>query len=173
MPGVYGGDPTIARRYDGNRDMVLLGILLLGAGAGLLIAEAHVPSAGILGLAGVVAMAAGAAVAVDGAGGGTALIVAVVAIVAVAALALLGLIVRATLKVGHARAKTGVEGLVGHIGVVRSAPAPVGQVFIDGALWRAKPCMEDELAVGDPVVVERVQGLVLSVRRAEEWEIDP
>jgi membrane protein implicated in regulation of membrane protease activity len=33
--------------------------------------------------------------------------------------------------------------------------------------------MEDELHVGDPVVVERVQGLVLTVRRAEEWEIDP
>jgi membrane-bound serine protease (ClpP class) len=153
--------------------MVLLGILLLGAGAGLLIAEAHVPTAGLLGLAGVVAMAVGAAVAVDGAGGGTALIVAVVAIVAVAALALLGLIARATLTATRGRAKTGVEGLVGHVGVVRSAPAPVGQVFIDGALWRAKPCMEDELAVGDPVVVERVNGLVLSVRRAEEWEIDP
>ena len=33
--------------------------------------------------------------------------------------------------------------------------------------------MEDELSVGDPVVVERVNGLVLSVRRAEEWEVDP
>jgi membrane-bound ClpP family serine protease len=153
--------------------MVLLGILLLGAGAGLMIAEAHLPSAGVLGLAGVVAMAAGAAIAVDGAGGGAALIIAVVAIVAVAALALLGLIVRATLTVSRARAKTGVEGLVGHVGVVRSAPAPIGQVFIDGALWRAKPCLEDELAVGDAVVVERVNGLVLSVRRAEEWEVDP
>jgi membrane-bound ClpP family serine protease len=153
--------------------MVLLGILLLGAGAGLMIAEAHLPSAGVLGLAGVVAMAAGAAIAVDGAGGGAALIIAVVAIVAVAALALLGLIVRATLTVSRVRAKTGVEGLVGHVGVVRSAPAPIGQVFIDGALWRAKPCLEDELAVGDAVVVERVNGLVLSVRRAEEWEVDP
>jgi membrane-bound ClpP family serine protease len=157
----------------GYTAMVLLGILLLGAGAGLMIAEAHLPSVGVLGLAGVVAMAAGAAIAVDGAGGGAALIVAVVAIVAVAALALLGLIVRATLTAGRARAKTGVEGLVGHVGVVRSAPAPIGQVFIDGALWRAKPCLEDELAVGDPVVVERVNGLVLSVRRAEEWEVDP
>ena len=131
------------------------------------------PTAGLLGLAGVVALAVGAAVAVDGAGGGTALIVAVVAIVAIAALALLGLLVRATLSAARPRAKTGVEGLVGHVGVMRSAPAPVGQVFIDGALWRAKPCMEDELAVGDPVVVERVNGLMLSVRRAEEWEIDP
>jgi membrane-bound serine protease (ClpP class) len=82
-------------------------------------------------------------------------------------------IARATLKAARPRALTGAEGLVGHVGVVRSAPAPLGQVFIDGALWRAKPCLQDELEVGDPVVVERVQGLVLSVRRAEEWEIDP
>ena len=114
--------------------MVLLGIVLLGAGAGLLIAEAHLPTYGALGLAGVVALAGGAAIAVDG---------------------------------------SGVEGLVGHVGVIRTAPAPLGQVFVDGALWRAKPCMEDELSVGDPVVVERVNGLVLSVRRAEEWEVDP
>jgi membrane-bound serine protease (ClpP class) len=153
--------------------MVLLGIALLGIGAGLLIAEAHVPSFGALGLAGVVALVAGAAIAVDGSGGGTALVLAMAVIVALASLALLAVFARATLKAARPRALTGAEGLVGHVGVVRSAPAPLGQVFIDGALWRARPCMPDELEVGDPVVVERVQGLVLSVRRAEEWELEP
>ena len=118
--------------------MVLLGIVLLGVGAGLLIAEAHLPTYGALGLAGVVALAAGAALAVDGAGGGTLLVVAVVILVALAALALLAVIARATLMVGRSRVKTGVEGLVGHVGVMRSAPAPLGQVFVDGALWRAR-----------------------------------
>ena len=153
--------------------MVVLGIVLLGIGAGLLIAEAHLPTYGALGLAGVVALAGGAALAVDGAGGGTLLIVAVVILVALAALALLAVIARATLTVGRSRARTGVEGLVGHVGVMRRAPAPLGQVFVDGALWQAKPCLEDDLVVGDPVVVDHVQGLVLSVRRAEEWEVDP
>jgi membrane-bound ClpP family serine protease len=153
--------------------MVLLGIALLGIGTGLLIAEAHVPSFGALGLGGVIALVAGAAIAVDGSGGGTALVVAIAAIVALASLALLAVIARATLKAARPRAMTGAEALVGHVGVVRSAPAPLGQVFIDGALWRAKPCLHDELEVGDPVVVEHVQGLVLSVRRAEEWELEP
>jgi membrane-bound serine protease (ClpP class) len=101
------------------------------------------------------------------------LIVAVVAIVALAALAVVAVIARASLAATRPRALTGAEALVGHVGVIRRAPAPLGQVFIDGALWRARPCMEDELSVGDPVVVERVQGLVLSVRRAEEWELEP
>jgi membrane protein implicated in regulation of membrane protease activity len=93
--------------------------------------------------------------------------------VALAALALVAIIARAMLAAARPRALTGAEGLIGHVGVVRSAPAPLGQVFIDGALWRVKPCLPDELEVGDPVVVERVQGLVLSVRRAEEWELEP
>jgi membrane-bound serine protease (ClpP class) len=152
--------------------MVLLGIALLGIGAGLLIAEAHVPSFGALGIAGVVALVAGAAVAVDGSGGGTVLVLAIAAIVALASLALLGVIARATLKAARPRALTGAEGLIGHVGVVRSAPAPLGQVFVDGALWRAKPCFEETLEVGDPVVVDRVNGMVLSVRRAEEWELE-
>ena len=153
--------------------MVLLGIALLCAGAGLLIAEAHVPSYGALGLAGALSLVAGTAIALEGAGGGIVLIVTVVAIVALAALTLVAIIARATLKAAaRPRALTGAEGLIGHVGVVRSAPAPLGQVFVDGALWRAKPCLQDELEVGDPVVVERLQGLVLSVRRAEEWELE-
>lgn len=159
--------------------MVVLGIALILAGAGLLVAEAHLPTYGALGLGGVLAIVAGAAVAVDASGGGTALIIGVAAIVAVGALALLGVMARATLTASRPRARTGAEGLVGHVGVVRRAPgsanpvAALGQVYVDGALWRARPCMDDELDVGDPVVVERVNGLVLSVRRAEEWEVDP
>jgi membrane-bound serine protease (ClpP class) len=153
--------------------MVLLGIALLLTGAGLLVAEAHLPSYGALGLGGVVALVAGTAIAVDASGGGTALIAVVAAIVAVAALALLALIARATLAAARPRALTGAEALIGHVGVVRQALAPLGQVFVDGALWRAQPCLEDDLAVGDPIVVERVNGLLLTVRRAEEWELDP
>ena len=153
--------------------MVLLGIALLGIGAGLLIAEAHVPSFGALGIGGVIALVAGAAMAVEGSGGGAALVVVIAAIVALAALALLAVLARATISASRPRARTGAEGLIGHVGVMRSVPAAQpGQVFVDGALWRARPCMQDELHVGDPVVVERVQGLVLSVRRAEEWELD-
>jgi membrane-bound ClpP family serine protease len=166
----------MTRRYDDlerGLAVVLVGIVLLLAGAGLLVAEAHLPSYGALGLGGVIALVAGTALAVDASGGGAALIVGVAAIVALGALAMLAVMARATLAAARPRARTGAEGLIGHVGVIRRAPAPLGQVYVDGALWRARPCMEDELDVGDPVVVERVNGLVLSVRRAEEWELDP
>jgi len=45
---------------------------------------------------------------------------------------------------------------------------------VDGALWQARRSMADEdgvLAAGDQIVVERVSGLTLAVRRAEDWEV--
>jgi membrane-bound serine protease (ClpP class) len=71
--------------------------------------------------------------------------------------------------------RSGPEGLSGRLGVVRSWHEPDGQVYVDGALWRARhswgPGEEDALHAGDSVVVERVAGLTLCVRRAEEWEL--
>jgi membrane-bound serine protease (ClpP class) len=80
---------------------------------------------------------------------------------------------RKALAAGGRRASSGREALGGRMGVVRSWGAGGGQVFVDGALWRARPSWSDdaeELGVGDTVVVERVSGLTLAVRRAEEWE---
>jgi membrane-bound ClpP family serine protease len=154
--------------------MVILGIVLVLAGAGLLVAEAHLPTFGVLGVAGVVSLVAGGALAVDASGGGLALVVVVALVLALTAGVALAAVVRGAAGVSRRRAKTGVEGLVGHVGVVRNVLEPVGQVFVDGALWSARPCMDepDALRVGDPVVVEQVRGLTLSVRRAEEWELE-
>jgi membrane-bound ClpP family serine protease len=154
--------------------LVALGIALLVMGAGLLIAEAHLPTYGALGVAGVAALVVGAGLAIDAVGGGIALVLTVaVTFTLVGALLLLS-VGRATLAAGRRRALTGAEGLVGHVGVVRVAPAPLAQVFVDGALWRARPSWDEGevLNEGDAVVVESVRGLTLGVRRAEEWELE-
>jgi membrane-bound serine protease (ClpP class) len=152
--------------------MVVLGIALLLVGACLLVAEAHVP-AGFLGAAGGVSLAGGAALAIAGAGGGLAIILpATLAACAVAGL-WLALVARKALGAQRRRVSSGREGLSGRPGVVRNWSGPDGQVFVDGALWRARRSWADEegaLEEGDPVVVERVSGLTLGVRRAEDWE---
>jgi membrane-bound ClpP family serine protease len=155
--------------------MVILGIVLVLTGAGLLVAEAHLPTAGALGVLGVISLVAGGAVAVDASGGGVALVVVVALLLALIAGVTLTAVVRGARSVARRRAHTGVEALVGHVGVVRQELQPVGQVFVDGALWNARPCAYEEagdLRAGDAVVVEQVKGLTLSVRRAEEWELE-
>jgi membrane protein implicated in regulation of membrane protease activity len=61
------------------------------------------------------------------------------------------------------------------VATVRSLPAPVGQVQLDGVLWNARLWdLEEErvpVAEGSAVVVEAVDGLTLTVRPAEEWEV--
>jgi membrane-bound serine protease (ClpP class) len=152
--------------------MSTFGIALLSLGAALAVAEAHVVSYGILGTAAIAAIAAGLALIVDGAGAGLAVGLAV-GLSAGAIAAVYGTFVLArVISVRRIPVRGGQAGVVGHRGEARDA----GRVLVDGALWRARvwePEEEPELRAGEAVVVERVDGLTLTVRRAEEWEVAP
>ena len=152
--------------------MVVVGVVLLLVGAALLVAEAHAPF-GVLGAVGTLALAGGAALAIAGAGGGLAIVLtAMVAAVAVAGV-WIAVAARKSLAARRLHASSGREALCGHLGVVRSWESGGGQVFVDGALWRARDSWAGEgekLDRGDSVVVESVTGLTLGVRKAEGWE---
>jgi membrane-bound ClpP family serine protease len=160
--------------------MTALGVALMVIGAIVVTVEAHVPTLGMLGGPGVIALAVGAVLAVSGLGGGIALgLVTALVVVAVSA-GVLAVSLRKGLAVRGRRIKAGPEGLIGHVGVVQSWADSGGKVLVDGGLWRARrswPDDEDpdqlELHAGDPVVVERLSGLTLGIRRAEEWELAP
>jgi membrane-bound ClpP family serine protease len=155
--------------------MTALGVFLLVLGAIVIVAEAHVPSMGVIGGAGVIALGVGAILAVGGLGGGIAVGLATAFVVAAAGIATVALTVRKGIAVRRRRVRAGPERLIGHVGVVRSWSALSGSVLVDGALWRARHTWSEdehaELHSGDPVVVEYLDGLTLSVRRAEEWEL--
>ena len=151
-----------------------IGLILLLVSAALAVAEAHVPSHGVLGGASVVSLAAGITLVISGAGAALALALAVGATVAAVGAMYLWVVVHKALAARRARVRSGPEGLIGRVGEVRAAPAPLGKVFLDGALWKARLWGTDEdvpLQAGDPIVVERVDGLTLTVRRAEDWEL--
>jgi membrane-bound serine protease (ClpP class) len=159
--------------------MTPLIVALILSGAGLLVAEAHVATYGVLGGAGIITLVLAAVLAVGEAGGGA---LAAIAVAIPVAVVLGGLVVVATRKglaVRRQKVLGGSEGLIGRVGVVRHACAPEGEVFVSGELWHARRSIlhdddeEPELREGERVVVERVQGLTLGVRRAEEWEVVP
>jgi membrane-bound serine protease (ClpP class) len=152
--------------------MVELGVALVVVGAVLLVAEAHVPG-GVLGATGGVTLALGAALALAGTGGGAAVVIAVILGALAVSGAWLAIATRKSLATRRLRSSSGREALAGRCGVVRRWQNGAGQVFVDGALWRARPSWpdsEEQLTPGDAVVVEHVNGLTLAVRRAEEWE---
>jgi membrane-bound serine protease (ClpP class) len=137
------------------------------------ILEAHIQSLGFLGVPGVAALAAGAVLAVTGLGGAFVLVVVCAVALAAVGAAVVTLSLHKGVGVRRRRIQTGSEGIIGHLGVVRRWIEPTGTVLVDGALWRARLSLPDEdpLQEGDHVVVERVNGLTLCVRKAENWEL--
>jgi membrane-bound ClpP family serine protease len=150
--------------------MTAIGITLLVVGVTVVLVEAHVPSLGILGGPGVAALAAGAVLAVAGLGGGIALGVVAGLLLAGTGFGVVGLSIS---KGAAVRKRRHRSGLIGRLGVVRRWSEPEGKVFVDGGLWNACPSLPDgdEICEGDRVVVERVSGLTLAVRKAEDWEL--
>lgn len=155
--------------------MVALGVGLLAAALLLLAAEAHLSTGGLIAGGAVLALVCGVALLLLGAAAGLAAGLAVSAGVGVAAIGgclLLGRSLRSTARL-HPR--SGTAAMIGRLGVVQgggSAP----KVFVDGGIWRAQPSpLEDANALhdGDRVVIERVNGLTLYVRKAEELELLP
>jgi membrane-bound ClpP family serine protease len=155
--------------------MTALGFALLFAGALLVVAEAHVPG-GILGVLGGIALIGGGIIAIAALGGGATLAVPVGVGLGAGSATWVLVAARKAAASRPARIRAGTEALCGRIGVVRRWSRANGQVFVDGALWRARDddladAGAEELHEGDAVVVERVNGLTLSVRRAEQWEL--
>jgi membrane-bound serine protease (ClpP class) len=74
------------------------------------------------------------------------------------------------LKARNNKVVTGVQGLIGEIGLTQSALSPQGKVFIHGELWDA--ISSASLPAGQPVIVRQVRGLQLSVDPAPQAQRD-
>jgi membrane-bound serine protease (ClpP class) len=140
--------------------MTGLAIALLAVALLLFIAEAHAPTT-VLGLLGVAALV-GAGFAWRDAGHD----LPVVAIIA-AGVILAAFVVFASRKAIAAQrdqpVRTGSEELLGSIGEVRMPLDPEGQIFLQGALWRARATGAGGIGLGTRVRVTSVDGLTLEV----------
>jgi membrane-bound serine protease (ClpP class) len=147
--------------------VTLTGVLLLVAGVAMIIAEAHLPTHGILGASGIAALIASGLLLYDT---NTSAFEIAPVVVVVIGLILGGSLAFAVERAVRARGepkRTGWEEMIGAIGVVREPLDPVGQVFVEGALWRAELARANgeprELGRGSRVRVESVEGLTLHV----------
>jgi membrane-bound serine protease (ClpP class) len=135
-------------------------ILILAAFA-LFAAEAKFVSHGVLTIGGIVLLTLGGLLLVDSP-------IPEMRVHLLTALAIsipLGLItaflMTIALKARRNKIVTGEQGLVGETGVVQAPLAPQGKVFVHGELWDA--ISSSPLAVGQLVVVRRVDGLIVEV----------
>ncbi len=140
------------------------GLTLLVFGIALLVAEAFLPTFGLLGVGGLIAFVIGSLFLFDTAVTGVAvdrgLVFGVGGTVAVIMLVIATLVLRSQ----RARVTHGSEGMVGERGVARSRLEPMGTVLVRGEYWTAESA--DVVEDGEPVEVTAVDGLRLRVRRA-------
>jgi membrane-bound serine protease (ClpP class) len=127
--------------------------------------EAKYTSYGLLGAGGIVCLVFGGLLLVDGPIPEmqvrlvTALAVSVP--IGIIAIFLMSLVMRAR----KTRVATGVEAMVGEIGVARTALGPDGKVFVHGELWNARA--QTAIAEGSRVRVRGVEGLRVNVEPAD------
>jgi len=130
----------------------------------MLVAEAFLPTFGLLGIGGLVAFLLGSLFLFHGEGVGIAVAKSVI-LGAGGGLALFMLLVGTlVVRAQWRRPASGKEAMVGAIGLVRQTLAPRGIVLVRGEYWTA--VSEAPVAEGEPVEVTAVDGLVLRVRHA-------
>lgn len=75
------------------------------------------------------------------------------------------------LKARANKVTTGVQGLMGEVGLAQTALSPQGKVFVHGEIWDA--VSSQNIAAGDSVIVRQVDGLQLRVDPAHSRKMTP
>ncbi|NKE71718.1 NfeD family protein [Candidatus Manganitrophus noduliformans] len=167
FPGVVGAISLILAFYSFQTLPInYAGLLLILLAVGLFIAEALVPSFGILGLGGIAAFLFGSLMLMDT--DLPALRISPAVILSTMAMVLLVSLVfiRAAWRAQRGSTVTGKEGMVGEIGVAIADLAPRGMVRIHGEIWQAES--DEPVAKGEEVEVTKVTGLKLRVRKIKK-----
>lgn len=166
FPGVAGAISLLLGLYSlGTLDAYWGGVLLIILAFGLFIAEAFVPSHGILGAGGVISFVTGSLLLFSGGPPGIGISISLIVTTALVFAALVALLVTAVVRGQKRAVTTGSEGLIGRMGTARSDLLPEGLVFVEGELWRAVS-EEGTIKAGEKVVITAMEGLNLRVRRA-------
>lgn len=154
FPGTVGAISLILGLYGLQvLPVSLAGLLLMILAAAFFIAEAFVPTHGALSVAGAVMFVLGALMLFDPAGDAYQVSMPVAIGIAGSLALLLGFAVSRALRAARQPVAVGVQGMVGHEGVVRRD----GMVLVDGELWRARTSDGEPLVTGEHVRVEEVE----------------
>jgi len=150
----------------------LAGLLLIILAVILFILEVKVPSYGALTIGGIISLTLGSLMLINP----NAIYITIswpyiISGVAVTT-ALFVFIVSYTIKAQIKRPVTGMEGMIGEVGVVRKDLNPTGKILIHGEIWNAfiQP-PEEVVKKGEKVEVVDIRGMELQVkkRKGEKW----
>jgi membrane-bound serine protease (ClpP class) len=164
-PGLIGGLSLLMALYALNLLPInYAGAALVLLGIGLMVAEVHIGSLGLIGIAGVAAFVIGAIMMFPSRAPGLALSLPVLAAAAAASAAFFILAFAVLLRSRRRAVVTGAEALLGAEGETLSWQGAEGRVRVQGEIWRARA--KGPLEPGMRVKVIAREGLVVVVEPA-------
>ena len=167
LPGVVGSISLVLALYAMQTLPInYAGLLLIILGVVLLIAEVNVMSYGLLAMSGAISIFLGSIVLIDS--DDPAMQISKMILYPTLGMTFLFSIgsIYLAKKAHQLRTTTGMEGLLGEIGVVKETLNPEGRVLIHGEMWKAES--DTVISVGEKVSVEVVKGLKIQVRKVGE-----
>lgn len=167
LPGSVGGIFLLLGLYGlGTLPVNYAGALLIAFAFLLFVADVLSASHGVLTVGGVVAFGLGSMLLVNAPDSAPFLAISLSAIVAVTLsfAAFFIFVASSVARTYRRKPVTGRDGLIGSVGVARTALGPRGMVFVGGELWSAVSSVP--AAKGDALEVVGLEGLTLSVRPA-------
>ena len=178
-PGVLGAIALLLGFYGtAQLPVTAVGVLLFFVAIVLFVLELKIGGHAVFAVGGIAALIASGLLLFDTGSNAFSIDVPVVIVAAALLGSMTMFAVSKALSARHRPVKTGWEEMVGCEGEVRVPLDPLGQVYVQGALWRARPSdpEADAPRVGDRVRVDSVDGLTLNVSpapAAEEMEETP
>ncbi len=162
IPGVVGGICILLAVFALNVLPTRLGGIVLILAAFVFFAlEAKFTSHGLLTVGGIACMVVGALLLIDSPMPEMRVKLITALAVSVPLGVITAFLMSIALRARRNKVATGVQGLIGEIGVTRSRLVPQGKVFVRGELWDAISPVE--VAEGDRIVIRAVEGLTLRV----------
>ncbi len=141
------------------------GLALLALGIGLMVAEALVPSFGILGIGGVIAFSIGALMLFDTEVEAFKVGLPTIAATGIVFALLIFATINIAMKIRRKQVSTGAQVLIGQSGEALSDFGKEGQVRIGAEIWRATS--DEDISEGDEISIVSIDGLLLTVRKIE------
>jgi membrane-bound serine protease (ClpP class) len=172
IPGVVGFIAVLLALYALNMlPFRSIAIVMIISAFVMFILEAKFQTHGALGIGGIVLMVIGSLLLVDGP-------IPEMRVKLWAAISIsipLGIItiflMTIALQARRNKIVTGEQGLIGEVGIARTALTPAGKVQLHGALWDA--IAPNDVEIGREVVVRKVQDLVLQVEPSSVTSTSP
>ena len=164
LPGVIGSISLILALYAMQTLPInYAGLLLVVLGAVLLIAEVNVMSYGLLSISGAISMFLGSIMLIDS--DDPAMQISRMILYPTLGMTFLFSIgsIYLAKKSHQLRTTTGMEGLLGEIGVVKETLNPEGRVLVHGEIWNAES--DTIISSGENVSVKSVKGLKIKVQK--------